>query len=95
MPERLNYVSTFNASTEEAKMISSQNIDQLQVEAYRQMKGEERLRIGLGLYETSVEIARQSIQDRFPDASADQIEQKLRERIQIGYEIQSAAVSES
>ena len=95
MPERLNYVSTFNASTEEAKMISSQNIDQLQVEAYRQMTGEERLRIGLGLYETSVEIARKSIQDQFPDASADQIEQKLRKRIQIGYEIQSAAVSES
>ena len=30
-------------------MISSQNIDQLQIEAYRQMTGEERLRIGIGL----------------------------------------------
>lgn len=94
MPAK-TYVSTFNASTEEAKMISPKKIDQLQVESYRRMTGEERLRIGLGLYETSVEIARMSIQDRFPDASADQIEQKLRERIQIGYEIQSAAANAS
>ena len=29
-------------------------IDQLQLEAYRRMTGEERLKIGLGLYEASL-----------------------------------------
>ena len=66
-------------------------IDQLQLEAYRQMTGEERLKIGLGLFEASVAIAREGIRNRYPDASEAEIEEKLKERIRVGYEIESAS----
>ena len=66
-------------------------IDQLQLEAYRRMTGEERLKIGLGLYEASVAIAREGIRNRYPDASEAEIAEKLKARIRAGYEIESAA----
>ena len=66
------------------------DIDQLQLEAYRQMTGEERLKIGLGLFEASLAIAREGIRNRYPDASEAEIEERLKERIRAGYEIESA-----
>ena len=78
-----------------ANWTSIQDIDQLQLEAYRRMTGEERLRIGLGLYEASRGIARDAIRSQFPDADAKFVEEKLRERIRLGYEIKSAAKSGS
>lgn len=72
-------------------MSSIQDIDQLQLEAYRQMTGEERLRIGLGLYEASLAIAREAIRNRFPGADDAFIEEKLRARIRVGYEIESSS----
>jgi hypothetical protein len=66
-------------------------VDQLQLEAYRRMTGEERLRIGLGLYEASLGIAREAIRSRFPDADDAAVEEKLRERIRAGYQIQAVA----
>ena len=68
---------------------SIQDVDQLQLEAYRRMTGEERLRIGLGLYEASLGIAREAIRNRFPDTDQASIEEKLRERIRVGYEIEA------
>ena len=73
-------------------MPSTKNIDdigQLQLEAYRRMTGEERLRVGLGLYEASLGIAREAIRNRFPDADEATVEEQLRTRIRAGYEIQS------
>ena len=66
-------------------------IDQLQLEAYRQMTGEQRLKIGLGLYEASLAIAREGLRNRYPDASEAEIAEKLKARIRAGYEIESAA----
>lgn len=66
-----------------------QNVDQLQLDAYRRMTGEQRLRIGLGLYETSLAIAREGIRNRFPDAREAEVEEKLRARIRAGYQIES------
>lgn len=68
---------------------SSAEIDQRQLEAYRRMTGEQRLRIGIGLYEASLGIARAGIRDRFPDATEEQVEEKLRARIRAGYEIEA------
>lgn len=65
-------------------------IDQLQLEAYRRMTGEERLKIGLGLYEASLAIAREGIRNRYPDASEAEIAEKLKARIRAGYEIEIA-----
>ena len=72
-----------------------QDIDQLQLEAYRRMTGEERLRIGLGLYEASLKIAREAIRTQFPNADHTTIEEKLRQRIRVGYEIESRTKRES
>lgn len=63
-------------------------IDELQLQRYREMTGEQRLRIGLGLFESSVEIARQAVRDRFPDADPEEVEERVQRRIRAGYEIQ-------
>jgi hypothetical protein len=54
------------------------------------MTGEERLRIGLGLYEASLAIAREGIRNRYPYASEAEITEKLKARIRLGYEIETA-----
>ena len=54
-----------------------------QIERYRQMTGEERLRIGLGLPELSCEVARDGIRAQHPGISAET--EKLRERIRLSY----------
>ena len=77
---------------EHAKMALAaaiQDIEQLQLEAYRRMTGEERLRIGLGLYEACLAIAREAIRNRFPDVDEATVEEKLRQGIRMGYEIES------
>lgn len=76
-------------------MEEQQDHDELQIEAYRRMTGEERLRIGLGLFEVSLDIARAGIRDRFPEATAEEVEEKLRERIRIGYEIEAQSKKSS
>ncbi|MEM7474722.1 MAG: hypothetical protein AAF483_06995 [Planctomycetota bacterium] len=65
------------------------DIDQLQLEAYRRMTGEERLRIGLRLFEASLAIARDGIRNQYPDADEACVEEKLRQRIRAGYAIES------
>ena len=74
---------------------SIQDVDRLQLEAYRRMTGEERLRIGLGLYEASLGIAREAIRNQFPDADNATVDEMLRKRIRVGYEIESMAKSAS
>lgn len=64
------------------------DIELTQMEHYRRMSGEERLRIGLGLFESSVNIAREAVRNQFPDADERTVEQKVQQRIHIGYEIQ-------
>lgn len=50
-----------------------------------------RLSIGLGLYEASRGVAREAIRNRFPNADDATIEEKLRQRIRVGYEIEAAS----
>jgi hypothetical protein len=52
-----------------------------QIEKYRAMTGEERLKLAFDLHELSCEIARSGIRHQHPDASADEVERLLRERI--------------
>jgi len=54
---------------------------QKQIEKYQAMTGEERLRVALDLHEISCEIARDGIRHQHPEASADEVERILRERI--------------
>jgi len=65
---------------------------QKQVDRYRQMTGEQRLLIALNLHEMSCEIARDGIRGRFPDATPEMVETKLRERLRQAYPSQLAEV---
>ena len=65
--------------------MSPELAEQKQIEAYRAMSGEERLAIGLRLHELACEIARESVRSRFPTATPEEIEDKVRERLSIHY----------
>ena len=52
-----------------------------QIEKYRAMTGEERLKLALDLHELSCEIARSGIRNQHPEASVDEVERLLRARI--------------
>jgi hypothetical protein len=71
-----------------AKYECMNEMDDLQMNRYRQMSGEERLRIGLGLFESAVDVAREAVRHQFPNADKRTIEYEVQRRIRIGYEIQ-------
>lgn len=52
-----------------------------QIERYRQMTGEQRLSVALGLHEMSCDIAREGIRRQHPKADAEEVERLLRERL--------------
>jgi hypothetical protein len=54
---------------------------QKQVQRYRSMTGEERLKVSLDLHELACEIARDGIRHQHPEASPAQVEHLLRQRI--------------
>lgn len=58
-----------------------------QIQRYRQMTGEERLRIALGLHELACNVAREGIRAQFAGISDEEVERRLRERIQLAYEL--------
>ena len=54
-----------------------------QIQRYRAMTGEVRLRIALDLHEFSCEVARAGIRRQFPAADAAEVERQLRRRIEL------------
>jgi Rv0078B-related antitoxin len=54
-----------------------------QLDAYRQMTGEERLAIALRLHELACAVAREGIRQQHPDANASEIEEHLRRRLRL------------
>jgi hypothetical protein len=58
-----------------------------QIERYRQMTGEERLRIALNLHQLSCDIAREGIRSQFPSADENEVERKLKERIRLAHQL--------
>jgi Rv0078B-related antitoxin len=52
-----------------------------QIEKYRAMTGEQRLRIAFDLHELSCAIAREGIRHQHPNATTEEVESFLRERI--------------
>jgi Rv0078B-related antitoxin len=54
-----------------------------QVQAYRRMTGEERLAIALRLHDLSCDIAREGIRRQHPGASEAQVDELLRERLEL------------
>ena len=58
-----------------------------QIEKYRAMTGEERLKVALDLHELSCEIARDGIRHQYPEASPDEVERRLRQRITLAHSL--------
>jgi hypothetical protein len=58
-----------------------------QIEKYRAMTGEERLKLAFDLHELSCEIARDGIRHQHPEASPDEVERRLRERIALAHSL--------
>jgi hypothetical protein len=55
----------------------------MQIERYRQMTGEERLGIALRLHELSCEMARVGIRRQHPQASEEDVNRLLRQRLEL------------
>ena len=58
-----------------------------QLEAYRRLSGEERLAIALRLHELSCAIAREGIRQQNPQASAEEVERLLHQRLKLAREL--------
>jgi hypothetical protein len=54
-----------------------------QIERYRRMTGEQRLRIALDLHEFACNVARAGIRRQHPDATEHEVNQHLRKRIEL------------
>lgn len=54
-----------------------------QIELYRAMTGQQRLKIALDLHEFACNVARAGIRRQFPDADAAEVERQLRRRIEL------------
>jgi hypothetical protein len=51
------------------------------------MTGEERLKLAFDLHELSCEIARDGIRLQYPEASPDEVERRLQERIALAHSL--------
>ena len=54
-----------------------------QIERYRAMTGQQRLQIALDLHEFACNVAREGIRRQFPNATADEVERRLRHRVEL------------
>lgn len=55
-----------------------------QIQIYRSMTGEQRLRIALDLHALSCDVAREGIRRQFPAANDEEVDRRLRERLKAG-----------
>jgi Rv0078B-related antitoxin len=53
-----------------------------QIERYRAMTGEERLKIALDLHAFSCDMAREGIRNQFPNADEAEVDRRLRLRLE-------------
>jgi hypothetical protein len=57
-----------------------------QIELYRAMTGEQRLDIALRLHALACDVAREGIRRQHPDAGAEEVERRLRARLEAARE---------
>lgn len=66
-----------------ADIVNPDQALQKQIELYRQMTGEQRLVIALGLHELSCNVAREGIRHQNPNADEADVERLLHQRLQL------------
>jgi type II secretory pathway predicted ATPase ExeA len=54
-----------------------------QIEIYRSMSGQQRLKIALDLHEFACNVSRAGIRRQFPDANEDEVEEYLKRRLEL------------
>jgi hypothetical protein len=57
-----------------------------QLDRYRQMTGEERLKISLDLHAFACEVAREGIREQYPTSDEQEIDRRLRQRLKAAYQ---------
>jgi hypothetical protein len=57
-----------------------------QLAGYRRMTGEQRLAIALRLHRLACDLAREGIRHQYPQATAEEVESRLRDRLRLTYE---------
>jgi hypothetical protein len=55
----------------------------MQIEIYRRMTPEQRLKLALDLHELACNVAREGIRHQFPDADEAEVERRLRQRLEL------------
>jgi len=63
--------------------VSPDAATEMQIERYRQMTCEERIKIALGLHELACEMARAGIRVQHPDADEAEVDRLLQRRIEL------------
>ncbi|MEQ8785830.1 MAG: hypothetical protein RIC55_06005 [Pirellulaceae bacterium] len=63
--------------------MSPEDALQQQIQHYRAMTGEQRLKIALDLHEFACNVARAGIRHQYPHADDEEVEQHLRRRIEL------------
>lgn len=63
--------------------MSPEAATEMQIDRYRQMTGEQRLSIALRLHELSCEMARVGIRRQHPQASEEEVNRLLRQRLEL------------
>lgn len=63
--------------------MNSSDALQMQIARYRQMTGEQRLTIALGLHELACDVAREGIRHQFPEVDEEEVERRLRHRLEL------------
>jgi hypothetical protein len=63
--------------------VDPQSALNLQIEMYRRMTGDQRLKIALGLHKLACNVAREGIRHQFPEADEEEVERQLRKRIEL------------
>jgi len=65
----------------------------MQIRRYREMTGEQRVAIALGLHELSCDIARMGIRHQHPDADEAEVNRLLRQRLELARSVGAARPS--
>lgn len=69
--------------TDYRKIVNAATALEKQIASYRQMTGEQRLAVALGLHELSCDVTREGIRRANPGADAAEVERLLHRRLEL------------
>jgi hypothetical protein len=79
----LQWLSLFYLERESSTTMSPQDALEEQINACRRITGQQRLQIALRMHEFACDVARSGIREQFPNADEDEVNQRLRQRLDL------------